>query len=1070
MRIKKKVIHLCFLILFVLSNTITLFAVNENIDIRFERITVEQGLSHSTIFSILQDREGFIWFGTESGLNRYDGYNFKVFTHIPGDHQSLSSNLIRAIYEDRSGSLWIGTWGGGLNKFDSVKETFTCYKINPAGKNSFLSNQIRAIYEYPPGVMWVGTSSGLHKFDLEKETFTRCAINSQNKKLRGYNIVNAICEDQTGNFWVGTAAGLYKFDRERQEFIHFKEVPIQSIYKDRSGIIWIGTANGLKKLVREKDIFNFYKVCCDTGVHSIYEDKSGVLWIGTEAGLNRFDRGKGRSTRYKEVPWDAKSLSHNFVLSIYEDRSSVIWVGTRAGLNKFNREKKQFKHLRHIPSNANSLSNNYVWSLFEDSSGMLWIGTDDGLNRYDRQKDLFTCYKHDPGNSKSLSDSVIYSIHEDRAGNFWIGTANGLDRFNRERGFFTHYKTDRSNPNSLSGNVILQIFADRSGLLWIGTFPGGLNTFDPRQGKFTRYTSDSRVPGSISSNTITSIYEDRSGVIWIGTYRGLNKFDREQGIFTRYQNDPWNPNSLSSAEIESIYEDSSGMLWLGIHGGLSRFDRETEVFTSYTRKYGLPHVIYGILEDDHGSLWLSSNKGIYKFNPATGALKSYDISDGLQGYHFNRGASFKSKKGEMFFGGANGFNAFFPDEIKDNPYIPPVVITSFKVFTRDYKLEKSILQTRALKLSYDDSFSFEFAALCFSEPDRNRYAYKLGDIHSDWIELGNKREITFSNLSPGHYTLKVKGSNDDGVWNEKGRELEITIIPPFWQSWWFRISILMIVSGLLTFFIRLRIKRIKEKSKLEQFQLKLEMEKQQLENELKLKADFTAMLVHDLRNPLTSVMGFAEMLSETPSLLDTKKTGQVISNSSEKMLKLINDMLDFSKFEAGKMVVDKKKSSIWGEIDEIVEIMRPLFNKKSVKLLYEISPGMNKIVLSIDKEKIGQVLSNILGNAIKFVPEKGVITLGISEAAKGMVEISVKDNGPGIPREKQKYLFDRYSPLSSKGRIKGTGLGLAVSKLIIEAHGGTIGYRAGEGGTGSVFFFRLPHGEKKEILAVRGTV
>jgi two-component sensor histidine kinase/streptogramin lyase len=635
--------------------------------------------------------------------------------------------------------------------------------------------------------------------------------------------------------------------------------------------------------------FTLYKTGNNTGVYSIYEDESGVFWVGTGDGLNKFDRNKEVFTLYKKDCRDSGSLSDNFILSIFGDTSGVMWIGTRSGLNKLNPKIKKFNLFRHNPSSANSLSHNYVWSIIEDRYGTLWIGTDDGINKYDRGKNLFTCYKNEPGNPGSLSHNCVYSINEDHSGNIWIGTANGLDKFNREGEFFTHYKRNTGSSTSLSSNVIMRIFTDKTGLLWVGTYRGGLNKFDPNKGIFTHYKNDPRNSGTISSNTITSIYEDLSGVLWIGTNGGLNKFDREQEIFTSYKNDPRNSRSLDNNKIESIYEDRSGVMWLGTYGGLSRFDREKEVFTYYTGKYGLPQVIYGILEDDHSNLWLSSNKGIFKFNPAAGTVKSYAVSDGLQDYHFNSGAYFKSNTGEMFLGGANGFNAFYPDDIKDNPFIPPVVITSFKVFYRDYKLEKNILQTRAIWLSYNDTFSFEFAALCFSDPGKNKYAYKLTGASSDWIDLGNKREITFSNLSPGEYTLKVKGSNADGVWNEKGKELTITIIPPFWETWWFRIP------GFLLFvlYIFLKIRNVRKKNKrLELFNTKLKkqiLEREQAEDALQKTYAELEVRIKKRTSELTNVN--VQLKKEITERERTNEDMQKEIGERKKMEEKINESL-----------------------------------------------------------------------------------------------------------------------------------------------------------------------------------
>ncbi len=1056
-----RAIHLCFVILFILTHT--LFPANE--DIRFERITVAQGLSHSTVYSIIQGSEGFIWIGTESGLNRYDGYNFKVFAHTPGDAKSLSSNPIRTIYEDQSKTLWIGT-DEGLNRFDRERETFTCYKHDPDNKSS---HRIRAIYEDRSGIMWIGTDAGLHEVDRDRESFTCYEKDSQTRRIKGYNIINAICEDRSGTLWIATAAGLLKFDREQKTFTCIKEGRIQSILEDRSGVIWIGTASCLSKFDREKGSFTLYKIGGIGDVYSIHEDKAGFLWIGTGQGFYKFDPWQGTHTRYTNDPLNSYSLSHNFVLSVCEDRSGVMWVGTRVGLNKFNRVRKEFVHYQHNPASANSLSHNHVWSILEDSSGILWIGTLNGLNKYERDKNRFTCYRHDPNKPETISHNCVYSIHEDRRGTIWVGTANGLDIVDRERGTFGHYKSERGNPDSLSSNVIMRIFSDRSGLIWVGTFSGGLNMFDPRQGRFTRYRHDSRDPANLSSDTVSSIYEDRAGVLWVGTYEGLNKFDREKEAFTRYKKDTREPRSLSSDKIESIYEDRSGILWIGTQGGLNTFDRETEVFTSYTEKYGLPHVIYGILEDDRGTLWLSSNKGIFTFNPATEELKSYDVTDGIQDYHFNDGAFFESKHGEMFFGGANGFNAFFPDKIKDNPYVPPVVITSFKVLNRpDYKTEKSILKTRALRLSYDDTFSFEFAALSFSEPRNNRYAYMLEGTHRDWIDLGNKREITFSNLAPRDYTLKVKGSNDDGVWNEQGSELKITILPPFWQTWWFRLLALSFIAVIFYFLYRLRVKDIEgRRAKLE---ARVKERTKELEQSNRFKSDFLARMSHEIRTPLNAILGFNEMLLDTrldPEQFDYIQTA---IRSGESLLALINDIVDLSRVEAGQLELDSIVFDPQAVALDVCELMQPLINAGSVEILCRIADSV-PVYVKGDPARFRQVLVNLMENAVKFT-EKGEIELALDVAEdRGTIltlHTTVKDSGIGIPADKITDIFEYFHQAGGFGPRgdRGYGLGLTICKQLSKLMGGDVWVES-ELGKGSTFHFTAAMEKSAEEAAKR---
>lgn len=820
-------------------------------DIIFDRISTEHGLSQSSVLCILQDSKGFMWFGTQDGLNRYDGYRFTVYKNEPDNSNSLNWNYITCLYEDPSEKvLWIGTRNGGLNKLDLITETFTHYTSNPDVPESLSHNNVRSIYRDRSGKLWIGTLKGLNLFNPEKETFTVYQNDPGNLFSLSNDFVKVIYEDRSGVLWVGTDFGLNKAaqnDSDSLNFVHFNNHPgspnglssnnVKSIYQDRSGTLWVGTIDGLNRFEPETENFIRYKHRQDTpgslsdnDVQVIFEDRTGTLWIGTYGGLNRFEPARQSFTHFKYNPEDPNSLSHNNIKSIYEDRSKILWIGTlNRGLNRLDTQTKKFEFTKNEPGNPNSLSNNDVRSFYEDKSAQLWIGTDyGGLNKFDRKSNRFTHYRHDPTNPQSLSHNGVVAIQEDQSGVLWIATDFGLNRFHPETATFTRYHHQPGNPATLSSDYLIVMYEDRSGVLWIGTNTNGLNKYNRGSGTFTHYASQPDNPESLSHYGVRSIYEDRSGVLWIGTDAGgLNKFDRETETFTHYKNDPSNPNSLSNNVVFSIHEDRSGFLWIGTLAGLNRFDRANETFTHFTEKDGLPNnAVYGILGDDNGDLWLSTNRGLSKLilskappastvnTPADGGskgkleFKNYDISDGVQGNEFNSGAYYKSRGGEMFFGGNNGFTNFYPDSIKDNPYVPEIVITDFQIYNKSVpvgtngeengrpSLQKHISETREITLSYvSNVFSFEFAALHYSAPEKNQYAYKMEGFDKHWNYVGNKHEATYTNLDPGEYVLRVKGSNSDGVWNETGTSIKIIIMPPFWQTWWFRV--VMILSTLM---------------------------------------------------------------------------------------------------------------------------------------------------------------------------------------------------------------------------------------------------------------------------------
>ncbi len=826
--------------------------------IKFEHISIEQGLSASTVFCILQDSRGFLWFGTPDGLNKYDGYNFTIYKHEPLNSNSLSANFISSIYEDQFGTIWIGTEGGGLNKFDRLTEQFTNYKNDPDDSNSLSHNHVLSIYEDHRGKLWIGTNGGgLNQFNRDTGQFTHYINDSTNPHSLSDNAVTSIYEDHRGKLWIGTnGGGLNQLNQETGQFTHYINDPtnphslsdnaVTSIHEDHRGKLWIGTnGGGLNQLNQETGQFIHYindpanpHSLSHNTISSIYEDRTNTLWVGTGSwlgtsgggGLNQLNRETGQFTHYINDSINPNSLSDNTVLSIYEDKSGTIWIGTFSGaVNKIDRQKYKFATYTHIPGNLNSLSENtVVMSIHEDSTGILWVGTiSGGLNKIDRKNQQITHYKNNPDDPNTLSNDGVWSIYEDKSGTLWIGTfGGGLNKFDRRTEKFTHYKNNPNDPKSLSDDTVISIYEDKSGTLWLGTFGGGLNKFDRQMGQFIHYKSDPDNPKSLSDNSIWSIYEDQNGTFWIGTHSGgLNKFDRETGQFKSYQYNFADPNSLSNNSVLSIYEDSSGTLWLGTFGGgLNKFNRQTEEFTHYSEEDGLANgVVYGILGDARGNLWLSTNKGISKFNPQTEIFKNYDVSDGLMSNEFAAEAYYKNKNGEMFFGNIKGFVAFYPDQVKDNPYIPPVYITAFKKFNEEAKLDKHISELKEIKLSHRDYvFSFEFAALNYTNPDKNQYAYKLEGFDKDWIDSGTRRYASYTNLDGGEYTFRVKASNNNGVWNEQGTSIKILISPPPWKTGWAYTLYVMVSVSAVIGYVQLRTKaQIKENEALRETKSRL---------------------------------------------------------------------------------------------------------------------------------------------------------------------------------------------------------------------------------------------------------
>ena len=812
-------------------------------NVKFDHLSIKEGLSQTTINCILQDSKGFMWFGTQDGLNKYDGYDFTVYRNDPEVPNGLNHNFVSAIIEDQTGIIWIGTSGNGLNRLDPGTGIYKHYVHEPQDLNSLSHNLVSKICEASSGDLWIGTrGGGLNRFDPKTGSFTHYCHHPEKPLSLSNNFILSIHEDHNKTIRIGTRNGLNKFDAASGSFtryFHDSQNPenpshreVTTICEDRSGTLWFGTdGGGFSKFIPRTGTFKHYmhdpknsNSLSHNSINVIYEDRSGMLWIGTEGGgLNRFNPQTGRFIHYRHEAHNPRSLNEDFVRSIHEDHTGILWIGTLSGgINKLDPRTTVFSFYTHHPQNSNSLSSSNISGICEDRTGVLWIGTSKGLNTYDPVTEKFDVYEHDPNNPKSLSHNGVYSICEDRSGILWIGTRKGLNKFIRKNGTFKHYVYNprKPTPNSISCNFITEMIAGRSGGLWVGTNRGGLNKFDPKTETFTSYMHHPGNPSSLSHNSIYSLYEDRSGTLWVGGPQGLNKRDPRGNTFQHYVHNPKDPGSLSRNKVMCIYEDRSGTLWVGtLGGGLNLFDPKRKTFKHYRKKQGLLNeVVYGILEDNNGNLWLSTNLGLFCFNPRTELFTHYDERDGLQSNEFNNRAYHKGSSGRLYFGGINGLNAFYADEVIRNSYAPPVVITGFQTFNKEVKLDRPITEITELNLSYKDYvFSFEFSALDFAAPGKNQYAYKMEGFDKGWLFTDSKKRFaTYTNLGPGVYTFRVKGSNNHGAWNEAGAALKIRIIPPYWKTPWFKISLGIFILLVISLFYRMRIRTIKaQKNKLE---------------------------------------------------------------------------------------------------------------------------------------------------------------------------------------------------------------------------------------------------------------
>jgi len=832
------IFHKILLMFFVAFITI-LNAQAQNLRIKFDNISLEDGLTQSSVYCILQDSKGFMWFGTLDGLNRYDGYAIMRYRNNPQDTTSIPENSINTLFEDSKGVLWIGTRGKGMSRYNQIKDNFVTIKSNPKNKNSLSNNNVRTITEDKNGNFWIGTEGGLDYWDRKNNQWKHYKYDEKNDKSLSSNIINKIVIDERGDLWVATDAGLNHFDIAKQEFRRWKNIAlreedakynpylvpdkINTLYKDKDGVLWIGTNNGLTKRINIRGKYSFYtyKQGADTEtnfgkdiVTAIVQDESGIFWIGTEkGGFIRFDSKTENFKRFVNDPADPNSLSVNHILTLFLDKTNVLWIGTNlGGVNKWNRMVEGVEVFRHNPYDSKSLSASQVRTLYQDKKGDFWIGTvDGGLNHWEVATNSFKRYTFNPLYSSTLSHNHVRTILEDSKDNFWIGTeGGGISKMDKKVEKFSHYKHDENDPTSISNDKVWKIYEDSEGVVWVATSGGGLNIFNTTDGTFKAYRHSANNPNSISSDYVTCLLEDSKQRFWVGTYGGgLNLLDRKTMNFKRFVHNDNDTNSLGNDRIYSIVEDSDGDLWIGTKGSLNKYDSKTGKFVRYTEANGLPNdVIMGILEDNQKNLWISTNQGLCKFNKRTDKTRNYDVRDGLQSNEFLVGAYLKAKDGELLFGGINGFNTFYPEAIKDNEYIPKVLITRFQLFNKDFPLDSAITEKKIIYLDYYQNFiNFEFVALNYIYPEKNQYKYFLSGKDKDTI-LTKRRFQSYTDLEPGKYVFTVKGSNNDGRWNNVGASVTIIIKPAFWQTLAFKITLIALAIAIVVFGYKWRIRRI----------------------------------------------------------------------------------------------------------------------------------------------------------------------------------------------------------------------------------------------------------------------
>jgi len=1053
-----------------------------------------------------------MWFGTQDGLNRYDGYGFKVFREDPRNPDSISKSFIRCLAEDNMGRLWIGT-RDGLNRYDPIQEQFTRFYKNEDETSGPGANEIFALWGDEES-LWIGTNGGgLCRFDLVSERFSWFPFGAEGNGELGSGKVKSLTLDQGGRLWVGTDSGLYRSSEQGQEitFQRYEEdgfprpAHVQVLQADRDGAIWAGTRRyGLYRIEPETNRFSHTPlpggVPGSGWVTSICADVEGELWVGTSKGLARRVAGIDKSPQfhhYRHDPGRPESLVNNQVRSIFRDRSGALWVGTKTGLDRWHPIHERFSHYRHQAGHPDSLSNDLVHAITEQGPDVLWVGTESGLNRYDTGSGSVTVYGSHEEDLTSLSNKNVTAIRLDQKGLLWVGTKMGLNRYRAQSNNFERLNMEPSD----GGFPEVKAFAeDKADQFWIGTFGRGLFRYDRGQNTFTAFVSLPDKPESLSNDFVYSLLADSKGVLWVGTGDGLNSLaataPASEGLhFKQYAASHMQPEGLSDRVILSLAEDPLGRIWVGTSAGLNCLLGSAR-FATYNVKDGLANdVINGIVDDGKNGLWLSTNKGLSHFDPDQTRFTNYDVRDWLPGNEYNQGASFRSPRdGRIFFGGVHGLTAFYPEKITPNTKPPPVVITSFEKLGQGRAIPLPHQQDAPIDLSYKDRIlSLSFATLDFAIPEKNTYAWRLAGVGQSWIPLGGKHEITLTGLVTGHHHFQVKAANSDGVWNEEGVSLRFFIEPPFWRTpLAFSLYVLLFAAAIFAYYWRLlatnRLLEVKVANRTQELAQKNQeivqaQEKLVMQEKMASLGTLTEGLAYEINNPNNIAHGGAQLLKveldkfliflkalegddgDQPILCEMRdrldllehRTGVVLTGTN-RIKAIVQDLMMFTRHnERGKV-----NFGVVNGLQATVNLLRSNYKDRvDIECVFEANP-----MLLCEPSRLNQVFMNLITNACQAMDEKraacthsysGKLKISTS-LAPPWLKVCFEDNGPGIPAHIRDHIFEPFFTTKEVGQ--GSGLGLSSAYGIIREHHGRIQVDESEDG-GTIFTLFLPL-ERKE--------